>query len=229
MSPKHPHTYTIQMVETLIAFVPPLVPSETVASVRDVLARSRRGEATLAELEEAAVDYGLRTWAHRQAFGKLLDSYRELFFEKLLTQKASPSLKKAYRLFKTSGGGWQELYRGALAGILEPEARAELNHLLVDITMEIKKFAAQALSSTEREKYEAEISGFQESLRGMIRILEDLKILARDPDHATVAGEIREFIKSFRHGLAQLEVKISFDALKRAREHFRGRKIGTGK
>lgn len=221
---KHSHPYTVQMVETLISFVPPLIPMEAVAEVRNVLDKAYRNEVTLAELEEAAVIYGMKTWAHREAFGKLLESYKELFFEKLLLQKASHSIKKAYKIFQASGGDLSQLYKGGMAGILTPETRAELNQILVDIMNEIKRFVAQAVASTERERYELEISNFQVLLEDIIVVLEDLMVLANSEDHVSISGEIQQFVKSFKHGMATIEVKISFDSLKRAYEHFKGRK-----
>lgn len=218
------HPYTIQMVERLIAFVPPLIPTEAVAELRVALKRADRGDGSLAELEEAAVAYGVKTWAHREAFGKLLEAYKAVLFEKLLLQKSSRAIKKAYEIFRASGGSWSELYKGGAVGILSSEARVELNHLFVDVKNEIKQFTAQAVASTERERYEMEINNFQILLRDMLAVIEDLATLARDADHATVAGEIRQFMKSFYHGLARIEVSISFDSLRRAREHFQGRK-----
>lgn len=220
----HPHQYTIQMIETLISFVPPLIPREAVLDLRKVLDRAYRGEVTLVELEEAAVIYGMKTWAYREAFGKLLESYKELFFEKLLLKKSSHPIKKAYEVFKASGGHWHQLYRGGLAGILTPETRAELNGILVDIMGEIKRLVAQAAASTEREKYEAEVNNFQVLLEDMLVVLEDLMILANSEEHVFISSEIHQFVKSFKRGLTMIESKISFDSLKRAYEHFKGRK-----
>lgn len=216
--------YTIRMVEILVSFTPPLTPKKAIIEVREILERARQDQIDIDQLENAAVSYGLTVWPYKEAFNQFVESYKEHFFEKLLLQKASHAIKKAYEIFKASGGHWSQLYKGGLVGILTPETRAEMNHLLVDIVNEIKVLAAQAVASTEKERYEAEIEKFKFLLEEIMLVLSDLHELAEKEETPRLVREIKQFVKSFKHDMALLGSKVSVHTLKNAFEHFKGRK-----
>lgn len=208
----------------MISFAPPMAPKEAFEEARAVLDRARLNQAGIEEIEDAAVSYSIAVWPYKEAFNKFFESYKELFFEKLLLQKASHAIKKAYDVFKISGGHWTELYKGGLARILAPETSAELGHLLVDIINEIRKLAVQAVSSTEREKYELEIENFKLLHSEINCVLDKLHELSLSEEREQLVGEIQQFIKSFKHDMAMIGRKVSLHALENAFEHFKGRK-----
>ena len=219
--------HTLAIFERIYNNLPPLVPGEIVENMAAAIEQIRSNYSlTLGELEDTMIVFGKKVWPYRRAFEELLQVYECQIAEKLFIQKASPAVRRSYEIFKTTGGVWRDLYSGAVAHVFTVEDRPGLHGIIVDVKCAINAFAAQAVVTIDRAKYEAQIEEFKEILSDIELRLQSLRRLAdEEQEHPQLAAEIREHIRGFEYGLACLGPRVDYAAVCNAHEHFQGRKL----
>ena len=222
-----PINHTVSIFERLYANLPPLVPQAVVEDMGRALEQVKADqELSTEELEDVMIAFGKKVWPYIQAFEEFYQVYESQLGEKLLRQRSSPALQRSYQLFKEMGGTWRDLYAGSMAHVFGHEERTELGQVLVDIKCDIRAFAFQAVTATDRAAYETRIREFARIADDISERLTALEGLAADEqEHPSLAAEIRAQIRAFEYGLAFLGPKVDYQAVCSAPEHFQGRRL----
>lgn len=219
--------HTLAIFERMYNNLPPLVSLEVVENMAAAIEQIRSNyDLTLEELEDTMIVFGKKVWPYMRAFEELYHVYEGQLGERLFLQKVSPALLRSYEVFKTTDGVWRDLYSGAAMHVFTSADRLELHGVLVDVKCDIRAFAAQAVITTARAKYETRIQEFKEILDDIELRLQSLQRLSdEEPAHPGFAAEIREHIRGFEYSLAYLGPQINYRAVCSAHEHFQGRKL----
>ena len=218
--------YTAELLERMYFNLPPLIPESVVSGLKVAMADVEAdGGKPVSDIEDVIIVFSKKIWPYMQAFEELCHRYEEELGEKLMTQKASYVLRRAFDRYQQTGGTWRALYTGATAPLFTPEERVELHQLLVDIRCDVRAFAHQAAVMTDRTWYEERVGYYQELFGRIQTQLDTLRDLAEsEVDQPQLAAEINDHIRGFEFGLAKLGPQFDYEALCNAHEHFQGRK-----
>lgn len=217
--------HTLSIFDRLCKEIPPLVPSSVAESMNETLRELREiKQLDLFQLEDAMVAFGKETWAYREAFLEFLLLYEEKHGERFFTAHLSRSLQKRYSAFRKIGGTRKDIERGRLADFFLVDERLELRDACLRMRSDLRAHAVQAVLSVDRGVYEKKIAHFQAILSHIEDEVEELRTIEKkEQGHPAFAAEIHDHIRSFEFGLCALGPKLSYDDLRRSREHFMGR------
>lgn len=218
--------HTIDIFERMYSNMPPLVPKKIIEKMGAALEQAKgNSDLTEEELEHTMVVFAKKVWPYNQAFQELYHSYEARMGEKLFEQKLTGMLRKRYHEYRASGIAYRDFKKGSSLDFFSHDERIKLHALVVDVTCEIRRFAFQAVTHTDREQYEARIIEFKNILEHIELQLDALREVAEyEAEHPMLAAEIREHVRGFEHGFAMLGPRVDYRAVCGAQEHFEGRK-----
>jgi hypothetical protein len=223
----HSLPHTLALFGMIIDDLPPLVPEtlrEDMQHAYEHMAHDVHLTAT--ELDDTMIVFGKRVWPYRQAFAEFYDEFEGLLGERFLLERLSAKAKKRYQEFLTYGGTFRDLVSGRPAGFFASVEREELHRVLVHVEQDIREYTVQAVLSTERVRYDKRIQEFTQVLADIETELGTLRSMAdSEQEHPDLAAEIRAQVRSFEYGLALLGPPHRLEAVKKAPEHFSGRKV----
>ncbi len=218
--------HTTDIFERMYNNLPPLIPEKTRNDMYTALEQIQANQ-TLSEeeLERTMIHFAKLVWPETQAFQEFYSSYESQMAEATFTQKLPPMLRKRYQEYKDAGHTYDELTRGLYLDFFADHERVLVHQFVVDVTCDVRAFAFQALTHSDRVRYEERIEEFREILAHIETQLDDLLELANnEQEHPHLASEIREHVRGFEHGFALLGPRVDYAAVCRSHEHFQGRK-----
>ncbi len=219
--------HTISVFEQMYDRIPPGVPEDIVAELETQLKRIKLDhDLNLVEVEDAMIVAAKNLWPYTRAFQEMYSAYARDMSESLFLQMAQVGLRSKYSRFLDSGGNFEDLHRGVVAEYFSAEERVELSALLIEIQNEIRKFATQSLTHSDKEIYQEKIEEFTQIMDHIEDELDHLRSLAeREDEHPQLIAEIREHIRAFEHGFAFLGPSVDYEAVKNARGYVEGRRF----
>lgn len=218
--------HTTDIFERMYDNLPPLIPEKTRNDMYIALEQIKGNrELPEEELEHTMIHFAKLVWPEMQAFQEFYNSYESQMAETAFIQKLPPMLRKRYQEYKDAGHSYGELNRGLNLHFFADHERILLHQFVVDVTCDVRAFAFQALTHSDRVRYEERIEEFREILAHIETQLDDLRELANnEQEHPHLASEIREHVRGFEHGFALLGPSVDYQAVCQSHEHFQGRK-----
>ncbi len=217
---------TISLFRHLYENLPPLFPEEVKVKIKHALEHLEKDQTvTLDEIESTMISFGYEAWPWNQAYHEFLAIAEGEVGEHFLLPRLSPGLQAKYEDFKGYGMTLRDLHSGRPADYFTSEERVEIGTALVDMQKDLRVYLERKLISENQDKYLKRVEEFSGVLIEMQGHLNGLRELAEnEQDHPTLAGEIREQVRSFEHGLCLLGPELRYDAVYNSLEFFHGRK-----
>ena len=218
--------HTLNIFKLLTDKVPPLVPKDCEMEAKEVYEKCcKNRNLSLPELENHMVLCGKKLWPYRKSFEEFYNSHDKHLGEKFLLGMLPMDLKKNYSEFKEYGGSFNELCQVGAENFFDVNERNILYASMLKVREDIRRHTIQAVLTNDRTHYEKRIAWFAGMLANIEKHLQDLHIMAdKEKHHLGLAGEIREQIKAFEHGLCLLGTAHHYNEIFNAEEYFLGRK-----
>ena len=218
---------TISLFRRFYTNLPPLFPDEVKQKMSHALDHLENDQTiTLGEVEDTMITFGQEAWPWNQAYKEWLALAESKVGEHFLLPKFLPSLQQKYHDFKIYGGTLRDLHSGNPAQFFTSEERYELCAALVDLPGELRRYVDHEVKGLEKNRYLKRVGEFKDLLENIEQTLEHLRRLAdAEPDHPTLADEIRARVRSFEYGLCLLGPEFNYDAVCQSVDFFAERKI----
>lgn len=218
---------TLQIFKQLYDYLPPLVPEDVRADMKEALDQLEHNpHLTLDELEDTMISFGKKIWPYRKAYHEMVDVYEGKIGESMLLQLLPKPIKKKYGEFIAHGGTYRDFVAGGAAvEFFDPEERVELTKVLVSIRAAVHQHARQAALTTDNALYKKKIEEFRNVQSEITAVFDHLHELAdAEQEHPELATEIRSHIRGFEYGLAALGPQSSLATMTESIDYFASRK-----
>lgn len=204
MPHRFPHSMTL--LRAMAEDVPPRAPAPVIVALREAHERFRASPPERVEaIEDAIVAFGHLLWPYRKAYEALIRATLEADDLALFTSRLSNDLRTRFRDFKDAGGSLAGLHDATrVSRFFSPEEQGRLCAALLDVRAAAE---AQVRSDIEANAtaYERLVTMYQTIQHEVDTHLAALYRLAEEyHEHEEVAGDIRETVRAFRRGFAQL-------------------------
>lgn len=215
-------------LRTILEDPPPLVPEAALRAARatyDQFLRILPSSAT--EVEDALIMYGRILWPYRKAFAVLVrESMERADAHATFTVELPPTLRAQFTAFARAGGTLTDLHDPDATRARESFSPREIGVFcpaLVAARQRADGFvrASIATDATGYRKHIHEFQAIQHELEQHIAALR--RLADRTADHPEIAAEIRETVRGFERGLAQLAREPEVQEVCAAIEGYRAR------
>jgi hypothetical protein len=218
---------TLSIYKHLLDRMPLFFPAERLASARaEIIKLEGDKGAGVTEVENAMINFGYEAWPWNQAYKEFLENAEQQVGEHFLLPHLSDEMREKYEEYRHYGMNLHDLHSGRPAEYFTSDERAILCVALVETQKQLRAYVDRDICGLSKKKYLARVKEFGKVLEQIKNKLDELKKLAdKEEEHAVLAGEIRQRVRLFEHGLCLLGPDLDYDAVCCSIDFFHGRRI----
>ncbi|TAN33769.1 hypothetical protein EPN28_01295 [Patescibacteria group bacterium] len=217
---------TLFIYKHLCARLPPLFPTEHLESARAEIARLEREKNTgVEDVENSMIKFGYEAWPWNQAYREFLENAEAQVGEHFLLPHLSDEMREKFEDYRHYGMGLHDLHSGRSAEYFTSDERALLCEALVETQKQLRAYVDRDICGLSKKKYLARVKEFARILEQIKEKMDELRALAdKEEEHPALAGEIRQRVRLFEHGLCLLGPDLDYDAVCGSIDFFHGRR-----
>ncbi len=201
---RHPHSYTLELLQLTIDTLPPLFPKTEAGEVqrrKDAFARDL--SASYDDIHDLIVEIGKRSWAQRKAYDDMYARYGRASEEAHLLEHLDAGLREKYEQFIHEGGkinhienakSGKDLWHVApFERFFGPEEKFAIERALLAAREKARAEIRELVTGAKRKEYDRVVSEYHEREVRMDHMIAELRGLADVSQRwrETILGRVR--------------------------------------